>query len=301
MTIPIVMALTIHYESRVRWWLLAPAAVSIGLHITALWYAGGRGPWVAAITGLIVFVAASFLRLGRERALKSAGLVMAGGFTAVVITSLRGVENRTGRDLSNPGGIFSDISDGVQYIFKGRSEPPVFVLPVANPTPVPAATPMPDVAPVPTEQPASGETARQPLSAELGQQPIPESSPETQTDPPPPTQPLETVGRPTPRTILEASQIKSFGIVDPSGQAIGNRADIWRGALELALNRETVADESTVLRGLRVMFGFGPDMYFYSYPNTIRPLGGFAANSHTHNYGLQVLMEQVTCPLRRYQ
>ena len=51
MTIPIVMALAIHYQSRGRWWLLAPAALSIGLHITALWYAGGRGPWVAAITG----------------------------------------------------------------------------------------------------------------------------------------------------------------------------------------------------------------------------------------------------------
>ena len=246
MTIPVVMALAIHYESRGRWWLLAPAALSIGLHIAALWYAGGRGPWIAALTGLFVFVAASFLWLGWVRGLKSAGLVIAGIGVTVVITSLPGVENRTSRDLSDFGGIFSDISDGLEYIFKSGDQTPDAI-----------------------------STAQQ-------------LNTESEAD----TQPLETVGRSSPRTILEASQIQSFGIVDPSGQAIGNRADIWRGALELAINRETVADESTMLRSLRVVFGFGPDMYFYSYPNTTRPLSGFVANSHTHNYGLQVLLEQ---------
>ena len=250
MSIPVVLALAIHYESRGKWWLMVPAAVAIGLHITALWYAGGRGPWVAAITGLVVFVATSFLWLGWIRALKGAGLVVAGGLTAIIITSFPGVDNRTGRDLSDLGAIFSEVTDGVAYIFKGRSEPPVFELDPLAPTS------------------------------------------EEQADQAPTAQPLETVGRPAPETLLDASQVKSYGIVDPAGQSIGNRADIWRGALELALSRETVADESTVMHGLRILFGFGPDMYFYSYPNTTRPLGGFSANSHTHNYPLQVLMEQ---------
>ena len=242
MSIPLVMALAIHYESRGKRWLLAPAALAIGLHITALWYAGGRGPWVAGITGLVVFVAASFLWLGWVRALKGAGLVFAGGLGAVIITLFPGAENRSGRDLGDLGAIFTEVTDSVRDIFKGGSEPPIIDLQPIIPTP----------------------------------------------DEEPPTQPLETVGRPTPETLLDAS----YGIIGPAGQVIGNRADIWRGALELALSRETVADESSIMHGLRILFGFGPDMYFYSYPNTTRPLPGFSANSHAHNYPLQVLMEQ---------
>jgi tetratricopeptide (TPR) repeat protein len=40
------------------------------------------------------------------------------------------------------------------------------------------------------------------------------------------------------------------------------------------------------------MFGFGPDMYFYSYPISSRPLHQVRTTSHAHNYPLQVLMEQ---------
>ena len=285
MSIPIVAALAIQYEERGKRWLLAPAAVSIGLHIAALWYAGGRGPWVAAIFGLATFVVASFLWLGWRRGGKGASLVIAGVVTAVVITSLPGVENRTGRDLGNLGGIFSDVTDGLSYISKGRSEPSAIELPAAPTAPTPQPSPELDIAP---DSPDSGS----PAPSDTDQQSEPESSPDTPIIPSPTAQPLETVGRAAPQTILEASQIKSFGIADPGGHSIGNRADIWRGALELALSRETVADESTVMHGLRILFGFGPDMYFYSYPNTTRPLGGFEANSHAHNFGLHVLMEQ---------
>ena len=285
MSIPLVLAIALHYDSMGRKWVLAPAAISIGIHISALWYAGGRGPWVAAIVGLTVLITASFIWLEWTRALKAAGLIVAGGLTALVIAGLPGIDNRTGRDLSDLSGIFSEVTDGVRYIFKDRSEPPVFESLNAVYEPISAAESIPDIA---SEQSLLTDTVQETIGDESDQQSIPETLP----SPVHTTQNTETVGRSAPKTLLDASQIKSFGITDPTSQSIGNRADIWRGALELAINRDVVAEESKFKKGLRILFGFGPDMYFYSYPNTTRPLAGFSANSHTHNYPLQVLMEQ---------
>ena len=305
MTIPLVIALAVHYESRGKWWVLLPAAISVGLHISALWYAGGRGPWIGGITGLIIFLLASFLWLGWLRAMKGAVLVMTGMLVAVVITSLPGVENRTGRDLSDLSGIFSDVTNGMQYVFKGRSDPPMLEIPTAV-QPIPdLKISDPDIVSSPTEQPSTNETAQElvltvePIKpstedeeVEVSTEEVQGSNGDTQIPASSAPQPLQTLEAPITLTLLQASEIKSFGLVDPTSRSIGNRADIWRGAIELAVTRETVADESKLMRGLRILFGFGPDMYFYSYPQTTRPLGGFEANSHTHNYGLQVLMEQ---------
>ena len=43
---------------------------------------------------------------------------------------------------------------------------------------------------------------------------------------------------------------------------------------------------------LRALFGLGPDMYVYSYPLVGQPSSWLRLVDHTHNYQLQVLMEQ---------
>lgn len=76
-----------------------------------------------------------------------------------------------------------------------------------------------------------------------------------------------------------------------SAEGLGGRAEIWRGALTLARTWEREPKDSTAVRALRPLFGFGPEMYYYSYPLTIGPQERSEAASHAHNYPLQVLME----------
>ena len=74
--------------------------------------------------------------------------------------------------------------------------------------------------------------------------------------------------------------------------AIQRAREIWGTATDLAASRDRPFDESGVVRGLRVLFGFGPDMFFYSYPVAADPQGSLLGVSHAHNYLLQVLMEE---------
>jgi tetratricopeptide (TPR) repeat protein len=84
-------------------------------------------------------------------------------------------------------------------------------------------------------------------------------------------------------------------VVTPSDQrsnALSGRAKIWRNAFNLSTSRSVPVDESSIVHGLRFLFGFGPDMFFYSYPTVAEPQIQLSGVSHAHNYLLQILMEE---------
>ena len=237
MSIPIVMAIALHEETRGRRWVIVPALVAIGLQFAALWYAGGRGPLIGAVFGLVSFGIITAIWLDLARGLRAVGVAVAGLAIAIVLMSFPGGDSETGRGLDQWKDVFSEITSGIQYIYD-RS---------ANPEPV--AFPESDFQATDTSR--GGE-----------------------------------------RTLPEAANVDIFEIADTRSLAIGQRADIWRGAIELAFTRDRVEDESGIVKTFRFLFGYGPDMYFYSYPLTARPIANFEATSHTHNYALQVLLEQ---------
>lgn len=219
MAIPIVAAVALIHDSRGRSWVLGPGAIAIGLQLAALWFAGGRGAWIASVVGLLAFVLFSLKWLGHRRAMRATSLTVCGAVVALVIVVAPGGTNENGRGLEELGDVAQEIVDGFRYLVQGRDWP-------------------------------------------------------------------------APPSLADAADTEEFGAFDPQSTAIGNRADIWRGALQLAVSRERVEDESGLVRGFRFLFGYGPDMYFYSFPIESRPLPRFEANSHAHNYPLQVLLEQ---------
>ncbi|MEX0762702.1 MAG: tetratricopeptide repeat protein [Dehalococcoidia bacterium] len=75
------------------------------------------------------------------------------------------------------------------------------------------------------------------------------------------------------------------------GRGFDGRLKVWSGVRDLATTWERVPPDSAPVKLLRPLFGFGPDMYFYSYPLAAGPQDGFTTVSHTHNYALQLLME----------
>ena len=70
------------------------------------------------------------------------------------------------------------------------------------------------------------------------------------------------------------------------------RLNIWNSTLELATHWSVPAAESPVNTFLRPVFGLGPDMFVYSFSMVEKPRAGLQLVDHTHNYGLQILMEQ---------
>jgi len=73
---------------------------------------------------------------------------------------------------------------------------------------------------------------------------------------------------------------------------LDGRLNIWDSTLELATRRHVPAAEPPVIAFLRPVFGFGPDMFIYSFSLVQKPRAGLQVVDHTHNYPLQVLMEQ---------
>ena len=73
---------------------------------------------------------------------------------------------------------------------------------------------------------------------------------------------------------------------------LAGRFNIWRSSLKLATHWDVPIEEETVNSMLRPLFGLGPDMYVYSYPLVGQPSSWLRLVDHTHNYQLQVLMEQ---------
>ena len=105
---------------------------------------------------------------------------------------------------------------------------------------------------------------------------------------------------PSPQDDIGLSRILDIGdqIVGLSDEELDNkngldaRFDIWGTALETATGWDTPRDESALSSALRPVFGFGPDMFVYSYPLVAEPQSGNNLVDHTHNYELQILMEQ---------
>ncbi|MEC9293214.1 MAG: hypothetical protein VYC65_02895 [Chloroflexota bacterium] len=73
---------------------------------------------------------------------------------------------------------------------------------------------------------------------------------------------------------------------------LAGRFNIWNSSLKLATHWDVPIEEQTVNSMLRPLFGLGPDMYVYSYPLIGQPSSWLRLVDHTHNYELQVLMEQ---------
>ena len=59
--------------------------------------------------------------------------------------------------------------------------------------------------------------------------------------------------------------------VTPAAGGFGGRNDIWQGSVRLLDSWERQGSESGLLSALRPVFGFGPEMYYYSYPLTANP------------------------------
>ncbi|MBT5320649.1 MAG: hypothetical protein HOL45_12180 [Chloroflexi bacterium] len=182
---------------------LALFAVMIGLQISALWFAGGRGPIFGAALGAFLIVVLAIARL-EPATLKRAAVVAVGGvLVGVVLIGLPAGETRGTASL---------------------------------------------------------------VTAFSASASIPELPPETQAT----------------EVIVPNSAA--------SDARFSGRVGIWRGALELVRNREVYPPESGVHSALRPIFGFGPEMYTYSFPLTAEPYGLRSAD-HAHNYPLQVLLE----------
>ena len=105
---------------------------------------------------------------------------------------------------------------------------------------------------------------------------------------------------PSPQDDLGFSRILDIGdqIVGFNDEELDNkggldaRFDIWGTVLETATAWDTPRDESALSSVLRPVFGFGPDMFIYSYPLVADPQSGNNLIDHSHNYELQILMEQ---------
>jgi len=73
---------------------------------------------------------------------------------------------------------------------------------------------------------------------------------------------------------------------------LDGRFNIWDSTFELATHWYVPVAESSVVTFFRPVFGFGPDMFIYSFSMVQKPRTGLQMVDHTHNYALQVLMEQ---------
>jgi hypothetical protein len=105
---------------------------------------------------------------------------------------------------------------------------------------------------------------------------------------------------PSPQDDIGFSRILDIGdqIVGLSDEELDNkngldaRFDIWGTTLETVTRWDTPRDESSLSSVLRPVFGFGPDMFVYSYPLVAEPQWSNNLVDHPHNYELQILMEQ---------
>jgi len=73
---------------------------------------------------------------------------------------------------------------------------------------------------------------------------------------------------------------------------LAGRFNIWGSSLKLATNWKVPIEEPATKSFLRPFFGVGPDMFVYSYPLIAQPSSWLRLVDHTHNYELQILMEQ---------
>jgi O-antigen ligase len=262
---PVTLALGMAADRRGRTAILALASLLLAIQLASLWFTGARGPWVGTLFGLVSFVVLSWVWISGRTALRAFFASVAVALAALLIVSLPGAELQSGRGLESLNGIFTETVDAVRYLFEGDPAPD-------DPTPRPGAEARP-----PSTEDSDLATAQPPAPAKGAGDggSVQPSSPDAVS-----------------RFAALAAAVDDFGPLNERRLAFGGRADIWSAAFELALSRDRVPADSSVVRGLRVLFGYGPDMFFYSYPLAALPQASLVGVSHTHNYGLQVLMEQ---------
>ncbi len=75
-------------------------------------------------------------------------------------------------------------------------------------------------------------------------------------------------------------------------QFSSGRITIWGGAFELLLSRENwPREDGFIIKVIRHMFGYGQDMFFFTYPLTAEVQSTFAPASHAHSFPLQIWLE----------
>lgn len=87
MTIPATLAMVYHRKSAERWWFPI-LAITLALQIAGIWFAGGRGPFVGAAAGLIVFFVIAVILLDLRTLAKSVAMAVAASIIAAIIIAL---------------------------------------------------------------------------------------------------------------------------------------------------------------------------------------------------------------------
>ena len=227
MTVTITVALGVYGHMENRRWSLPLAALAVGAQIAALWFSGGRGPWLGTTISLIAYVVMGWIWLDRRMLVHSVLIIGVGIVIAYILIALPADAGHGSRGFGDLFEAPGEFVDAVGFVLDTVDTPAIAVPEtiVAGPeVPTPSAT-----------------------------------------------------------TVLD---------IDNRGSALSGRGLIWRNSAELAVTRERPFDESGLVRGMRILFGFGPDMYFYSYPTVGEPQATLTGVSHAHNYLLQILMEE---------
>ena len=95
-----------------------------------------------------------------------------------------------------------------------------------------------------------------------------------------------------PRAISIGTSLSSTGTSTDIQGGLAGRFNIWGSTLKLATQWDVPIEEPVVNSMLRPAFGFGQDMFVYSFPFASKPQTQLALLDNTHNYELQILMEQ---------
>jgi tetratricopeptide (TPR) repeat protein len=290
MTVAITVAVSVSGHLEGRRWAIPAGAIATGVQLAALWFAGGRGPMLGTIVSLIAFMVIGCIFLDRRILSKVALRIGVGILVAVALIAIPAEAGRGSRGFQDFLDIPGEITDSIGFVFSSTE-------PLVDQSSVPATTD-PDLT-VPAEAttdpdltvPAEATTDPDltvPAEATTG----PDLTvPAEATTGPDLTVPAEATTGPD-LTVPAEATVEPVGAIDARGNALSGRAEIWRSAAALIVSREVPFDESGLVTGLRFLFGFGPDMFFYSYPMVTPHKVDLTAVSHAHNYLLQVLMEE---------
>ena len=94
------------------------------------------------------------------------------------------------------------------------------------------------------------------------------------------------------RALSIGSPLGSGGTSTDIVGGLAGRLNIWESTLKLATRWDVPVQEPVVNSMLRPAFGFGQDMFVYSFRFASKPQTQLAQLDNTHNYELQILMEQ---------
>ena len=105
------------------------------------------------------------------------------------------------------------------------------------------------------------------------------------------------IALPSPQGDVGLSRALSIGTLGDGTSTdivggLAGRLNIWGSTLKLATRWDVPIEEPVANSILRPVFGFGPDMFIYSFPFASKPQTRLSILDHAHNYELQILMEQ---------